>query len=261
MHGRGIWMLPVLSALALAAGCDTLSERARMQLDSGYQKYQAQDNAGAAAEMDAFLKENAHSSRADEALYLRGLARYNLHQHEGAKADMLQAISITKNPELRGKAALSQGDLSFETGDTTLAENMYRLAANSLPPQSDLMAQAYYRLGCVLQRQGQWPAADQQFHKAIYYFPDTEPARRSARAVNCNAWTVQAGSYTRMSAAKAGATRFTAKDLPATTAAIRVDNTTRYVIQIGRYDRFEDAQAMLPKVQTLQKDAFVAPTR
>jgi tetratricopeptide (TPR) repeat protein len=254
-------MLPVLSALALAGGCDTLSQRAQGQLNSGFQKYQDQDNAGAVAEMDAFLRENPHSSSADKALYLRGLARYNLHQYEGAKADLLQAISITKNPELRGKAALSQGDLSFETGDVTLAQNMYTLATTSLPPQSDLMAQAYYRLGCVLQRQGQWRAADQQFHKAIYYFPDSEPAHRSARAINANAWTVQAGSYTRMSAAQAGAKRFISKELPATAAAIRVNNDTKFVIQIGRYDRFEDAQAMLPKVQNIQKDAFVAPTR
>jgi tetratricopeptide (TPR) repeat protein len=254
-------MLPVLSVLALAAGCTSLSQSAQRQLDSGLQKYQAQDNVGAVAEMDAFLRENPHSARTDEALYLRGLARYNLHQYENAKADLLQAISITKNPELRGKAALAQGALSFETGDPTLAENMYRLATASLPPNSDLIAQAYYRLGEVLQREGQWRAADQQFHKAIYYFPDTEPGRRSARAINSNAWTVQAGSYARMSAAQAGATRFTAGGMPATAVALRADNATRFVIQIGRYDRFEDAQAMLPKVQSLQKDAFVAPTR
>ena len=261
MHGRGIWILTVWSAVALAAGCDMTNSHAQQQLDSGFQKYQAQDNAGAVADMDAFIRENPHSARTDEALYLRGLARYNLHQYENAKADLLQAISITKNPELRGKAALAQGALSFETGDPTLAENMYRLATTSLPPKSDLMAQAYYRLGEVLQREGQWRAADQQFHKAIYYFPDTEPARRSARAINCNAWTVQAGSYARMNAAQAGARRFTASGMPATATALRVENATRFVIQIGHYDRFEDAQAMLPKVQSLQKDAFVAPTK
>lgn len=261
MHGREIWMLPILLALTLAAGCGATNQRAQDQLDSGVKKYQAQDNAGTVTEMDAFLRENPHAARADEALYLRGLAKYNLHQYESAKADLLQAISITKNPEIRGKAALSQGDLSFETGDTTLAENMYRLAITSLPPRSDLTAQAYYRLGCVLQREGQWRAADQQFHKAIFYFPDTEPARRAGKAINANAWTVQAGSYARMSAAQAGASRFTASGMTATTAAVRVDNATRYVIQIGRYDRFEDAQAMLSKVQNFQKDAFVAPTR
>jgi TolA-binding protein len=238
-----------------------LSDRAKMQLDSGYQKYQAQDNAGTVAEMDAFLRENPHSSRIDEALYLRGLARFNLKQYEGAKTDMLQAISITKNPELRGKAAFSQGDLSFRTGDTTLAENMYRLATTSLPPHSDLMAEAYYRLGEVLQHEGQWRAADLQFNKAIFYFPDTKPARRAARAINSNAWTVQAGFFTRLSAAQAGAKPFTASGLPAAAVMVRVDNATRYIVQIGRYDRFEDAQAMLPKVQSIEPTACVTPTR
>jgi tetratricopeptide (TPR) repeat protein len=225
------------------------------------QPAQAQDNAGAVADMDAFLRENPRSPRADQALYLRGLARFNLNQYESAKADLLQAISTTKNPELRGKAALAQGDLSFHTGDTTLAENMYRLATTWLPPKSDLMAQACYRLGEVLQHEGQWRAADQQFHKAIYYFPGTESARHAALAINANAWTVQAGSFARKSAADAGATRFTAKNLPAKSVAVLVDSAARYVIQIGRYDRFEDAKAMLPKVQTIQKDAFVSPTR
>jgi cell division septation protein DedD len=123
------------------------------------------------------------------------------------------------------------------------------------------MGEAYYRLGEVLQHEGQWRAADQQFHKAIYYFPGTESARHAALAINANAWTVQAGSFARKSAAQAGTTKFTAHGMPATTAAVLLDNTMHFVIQVGRYDRFEDAQAMLPKVQTIQKDAFVSPTR
>ncbi len=167
--------------------------------------------------MDAFLQENPHASRTDEAHYLRGLARFNMKQYEPAKADLLDAVSGTKDTELRGKAALALGDLSLQTGDTTLAETMCRDAVGSLEElarngeakkEAPLLAEAYYRLGCVLQHLGQWRAADQQFSHVTYYYPDTEAASHAARAINASAWTVQAGSLARLSAAQADTKRF-----------------------------------------------------
>jgi tetratricopeptide (TPR) repeat protein len=254
-------MLLACSAMAMAAGCG-LPPRAQKQLNDGYEKYKGGDNAGTVAEMNAFIQENPRAKQIDEAHYLRGLARYNLKQYDAAKSDLLQAITETENNELRGKASLAQGDLSYETGDMTLAENMYRHALETLPETSELRAQAYYRLGCVLQRLGEWRAADQQFHKAIDRYRGAEPARRSARMINANAWTVQAGSFTKMNSAQAGAKKLASKGLPAAhAAAVLVDGNTSFVVQVGRYDRYEDAQAMLAKIRQVQSDAFIAPTR
>lgn len=253
-------LIVALLAAATAAGCG-LSPRAQKQLNDGSQKYQAGDNAGAITELSAFIQENPHANQIDQAHYIRGMAHSRLKHYEAAKSDLLQAVTETSNKELQGKAALAQGDLSYETNDMTLAENMYRHALESLPAGSNLRGQAYYRLGCVLQRLGQWREADLQFHKAIDGYPG-EPARRSARMINSNAWTVQAGSYSKMVTAKDGAKRLSGKGFPnAQAAAVLVDGTTWYVVQIGRYDRYENALAILPRVRAVQSDAFVAPTK
>jgi TolA-binding protein len=266
---RACGLMAALLAAAMAAGCG-LSPRAQKQLTDGSQKYQAGDSAGAIAEMNAFIQENPHANQIDQAHYIRGLARHNLKQYQAAKSDFLQTIAETRSRELQAKASLAQGDLSYETGDMTLAENMYRHATENLPagstgsPQaaSDLPAHAHYRLGCVLQRLGQWREADMQFHKVIDAYPGSEPARRSARMINSNAWTVQAGSYTKMASAKEGARRLSGKGFPgAQSVAVLVDGATWYVVQIGRYERYEDAQAILPRVRKAQSDAFIAPTK
>lgn len=253
-------LIVALLAAAMAAGCG-LSPRAQQQLTDGSKRYQAGDNAGAIAQMNAFIQENPRANQIDQAHYIRGLARYKLKQYEAAKSDFLQTIAETKSKELQAKASLAQGDLSYETGDMTMAENMYRHSLESLPAD-DLRAHAWYRLGCTLQRLGQWREADMQFHKVIDGSPGSEPARRSARMINSNAWTVQAGSYAKMASAKEGARRLAGKGIAgAQASAILVDGATWYVVQIGRYGRYEDAQALLPKVRAVQSDAFIAPTK
>ena len=260
MHGRGVLLAVSVVLFFALTGCG-LNGRAQQQLNDGYQRYAAGDNAGAIRQMDVFLRENPHAQRADEAYYVRGLARYNLRQYDAAKLDLEQTVSQATNPELRAKAALALGDLSYDTGDMTLAENMYRHAISSFKEQNELQAQGYYRLGKVLQRQGRWREADAQFHKAMYYFPSTEPGRRSARLINANAWTIQAGAYSRMPIAAATARRLSAQGLPARAVAVRQDQRIQYAVQIGRYGRFEEADAMLAKVRAAQSDAFVTPAR
>ena len=261
MHGSHVLVLCSVLAMVASAGCTGLTPRAQQQLSGGYQRYAAGDNAGAIEQMDAFLQENPHSRRTGEAYYLRGLARYNLRQYDRAKLDLEQTVSETGNPELQAKAALALGDLSYDTADMTLAENMYRHAIATLAPRDPLAAQGLYRLGCVLQRLGRWREADAQFHKALFYFPDSEAAKRSARCINANAWCVQAGSYGRMVSAEAGAKRLSAGGLPARALVVRQDKATQFVVQVGHFGRYEEAVEILPQVRALQTDAFITVTR
>lgn len=257
MHGRDMLLLVVAALAVVAAGCGKLSLQSTQQLDEGYKSYHAGDNAGTIRRMDAFLQENSRANRADEAYYLRGLARYNLKNYEAAKADLEQTVSNTRQPELRGRAALALGDLSFDTGDMTLAENMYRLAIGNLPTGQDLLAQGHYRLGCVLQRLAKWRQADQQFHKVIYNYPDTQPARRAARLINCTVWTIQAGAFNRMQPAQLAAGRLKQSALPAQAVAVLLDGSASYLVQVGRFNSYDEAAAMLTKVRKVQSDAFV----
>lgn len=259
MHGRVI--VALTGMLLLAAGCEMpLSPHAQGQLNAGYQSYQSGDNVATVSQMDAFLHENSRATRADEARFLRGLAQYNLKQYDRAKADLEQVVAHTKDPELRARASMALASLSYDTGDLAMAQNMYRHALDNLPPNHEKRAEAYYRLGCVLQRQGRWSQADQEFHKLVYYFPNSEPAQRAGRLINSTAWTVQAGSFSKMQYAKAAAAKLQAQGLAARTAPVMTPKGLLYVVQVGRYSKFEQAAKIVAQVRQIQPDAFIVAT-
>ena len=75
------------------------------------------------------------------------------------------------------------------------------------------------------------------------------------------AWTVQAGVYEDRRLAHAAVTRLRAVGLPAETSMSLREQELAYTVQVGRYDRYEQALAQLPRVLAAQADAFVAVTR
>lgn len=264
MHGRGriVILISLAMAGAMATGCQMpLSARAQQQLASGQESYQRKDYSGTVAKMDEFLRENERSSAADEGYFLRGLAEYDLKNYDAAKSDLEQVVTRTKNPDVRARASLALANLSYDTGDMVLAENMYRHALASLPAKHEKAAEAHYRLGSVLQRQGRWREADAEFYKVTYYFPNTEPARRAGRAINSTAWTVQTGSFANMRAAETAAKKLRGQNLPAQAASAMSDSGVRYVVQVGRFDRFEEAATTVAQARKIQSDAFITSTR
>ncbi|MCL2700525.1 MAG: SPOR domain-containing protein [Phycisphaerae bacterium] len=253
-----------------------MSEEAGQQLAGANAAYSAGDYAGTVRQADAFLALHSRSGGAGEAYYLRGAARYNQAKARSggdleyldrdlcqqAKSDLQQAIAKSNTSDLRGKAGLTLGHLSHDTDDIDLAERMYRLAIDAVGKDPVMGAEALYRLGCVLQRQGKWRDADVRFQKVMYEFPGGEPARAAAGRVNANAWTVQAGAFATRDNADRAAASLTGKDasLPARTVAI-LDGQPRYVVHVGRYVKYEDADTMRRRVRAFQSDAFVTVTK
>ncbi len=256
-----IALTAALTAL-LGAGCQSqLTPQAKQLLESGTEAYVRGDRKTAVRQMDAFLQQAGRSHRAAEAFYIRGLAKYDLKDYAGAKSDLSEAVDRASSRPLRAKAALSLGDLAYETGDVKLAESMYRTAIDNLEdPKLSPADHAHYRLGCALQRQGRWRQADVHFSRVIYHFRGTELARRSRKRLHAKAWTIQAGAYADYDNASAAANRLRTARPETRIASAVPSGRLRYVIEIGRYSTFEQAQAVLPEVKRYQKDAFVAAT-
>jgi len=256
-------------------GCG-LSDEAQRQLASANAAYLAGDTGGAIREADAFLADNARSGKAGEAYYLRGAARYNQAkansggeaenldrvQCRQARADLEQAVAKSHSADLRGKSALTLGHLAFDTDDISTADRMYRLAIDNVGKDPVMGAEAQYRLGVTLQRQGKWRDADVWFQKVMFQFPSSTPAKAAASRVNANAWTVQTGSFATRDNAERAAASLAARDatLPVRWQAI-LDGQPRYVVHVGRYMTFPDADAMRRRVRAIQSDAFVTVTR
>jgi len=251
-----------LVVLLLCVGCqEALSPQARQLLQNGYAASTAGNNQTVIDSMDAFLRDNAKSARADEAYYLRGLAKYHSGDLAGAKADLQAALDRTGKKEVAGKAALALGDLAWDADDMPAASDKYATAIvniNSSAPPAD---HAAYRLGCALQRLGRWQEADVQFSRVAELFAGGELASRAGRRMHCRAWTIQAGAFDNKSRAEAAARELVSRNLPASVQPTMGEGKLLFVVQVGRYSNHEQAAAALPSISQYQPDAFVAATR
>lgn len=253
-----IWM----AALGLvAAGCSgPLSPQAQQQLQSGYDYYAAGSDEQVVTTLEAFLAENARCSRADEAYYLRGLARQRLGRRDPAREDLQAALAATDKPELRGKTLLALGEMAYEDDDMTLAESLYRRALEDLDDTRPPADQARYRLGSVLQRQGRWDEADSQLDRVVHFFADTHLGRLAARRSHSTVWTIQTAAFRQRSRAQAAAATLRTDGLQAAARGMLHESEPLFVVQVGRFATYEQAAAALPAAQAHAADAFIVPT-
>jgi len=254
--------LTVLFLMAGLAGCQgALSPQAEQLLQSGYAAGSRADHQTVVAKMDAFIAQNDRSRRADEAYYLRGLAKYGLGDRAGARADLSEAARRTDHDELKGKAYLALADLDWDSGDMAGAENAYREALAHLPQRQPPADHAYYRLGSVLQRQGRWEQADVQFSRVLFLFGDSELAQRARRRIHSTAWTIQVGAYRQKARAVSMAERLKAKGLSAHVKSALSEPAALFLVQVDRYPTYEQADSALPSIKADWQDAFVTDTR
>jgi len=248
--------------LIAGMGCEgPLSPQARQLLQEGYHFYQAGRDAEAIEKLDRFLVDNAKSNRADEAYYLRGLAWSRQKDSAQAKSDFQAAVDTTQNVSLRAKAQVGLGDLAYQEDQMALAENLYRRALGDIEQGQEPSDHAHYRLGCVLQRQGRWAEADVQFDRVVYLFADSELAGLARRRTHSTAWTIQTGAFREKIRADRAAAPLRDIGLSAFTQPLLQDQRPLFVVQVGRFDTYEQAAASLSEVQKHQPDSFVITTR
>ncbi len=254
--------LAVVLLMAGLAGCQgALSPQAEQLLQSGYAASSRADHQAVVAKMDAFIAQNDRSRRADEAHYLRGLAKYGLEDRAGARADLAEAVRRTDHDELKGKAYLALADLDWDGGDMAGAENAYREALANLSERQPPADHAYYRLGCVLQRQGRWEQADIQFSRVLFLLGDSELAQRARRRIHSTAWTIQVAAYRQKARAVSTAEGLQAKGMSANVKSALSEAAVLFLVQVGRYPTYEQAELALPSIKADWQDAFVTDTR
>ena len=156
-NSQSAMLLLLLPALFTLGGCfNYIGSDGKQDLDSASKSYSTGDNAAVIHYTDDFLSKYSRSDRADEAYYLRGVAKYNLAKsgeiglYTAAVADLQQAFAVSDNPDLRPKAGFALGNASYDTGDLVIAERGYRGALVGSDKNPDLASQAYYRLGRTL---------------------------------------------------------------------------------------------------------------
>ncbi|MCJ7544471.1 MAG: SPOR domain-containing protein [Phycisphaerae bacterium] len=262
MVGRSYNQVAYLIAILLCVGCqETLTPQARQWLQNGYTASASGEHQTVIQSMDAFLAEHARSRRADEAYYLRGLAKYHLGDRVGAQADLSAALDRSSKAEVRGKAALALGDLAWDGDDMPTAAEMYRTAVDNMDATVPPADHAAYRLGCAHQRLGHWQEADLQFSRVMELFPDEELAERSARRIHGRSWTIQVAAFNDQARAEAAVKELGGQGVRADVSPTMGKGKPIFMVLTGRYATWEQATAALPSLKKLQPDAFVTSTR
>jgi len=265
MH-RFVAKIVVLSLVAMVAsalgGCaGELPPAGNTLLKSGYDAYARGDDEAVDSSMTSFLSQYGKSNRADEAYFLRGLAKYRQKDLPSARADLSEAVARSRNGELRGKAMLSLADLYYDTGEIEVAVNMYRQSLNELPKGRPPADNALYGLGRALQCRGNWKEADAQFHLLAHYFRDSELAAIAARRAGCTYWTVQTGAFSGKANAEKAALRLRQQNLPAEVKLSRTGKSPMFVVQVGKYETYDQAADRLPDIRRFRADAFATPAK
>ncbi len=262
MPGRRIVVLIALAAMAVCAGCaPTLDPQSQQELNEGSQAFQNQQYVLAIREMDAFLREHPTGPGTDEAHYIRGLSKYRLGDRDGARADLTTATSQTQHDHIRINGYNALGDLAWDADDMEQGERMYRRVLDYAPGESDEAIHARYRLGCVLQRKGDWREADLQFERVIHYAGETDLGARAARRVRAQAWTVQVGAFENRERAEQLAASLEEQNLPAMAQEVTQGGRLLLLVQIGRYTSYEEAMSVLRRLEQQGREGFVTVTR
>jgi len=256
------WMSTSAVVMALLAGCNgPPPEQGLRMLAEGQRLLQAGQNRQAMEQADHFLREFSHTTRADQAYYLRGEARFRERQYEIAEADFRKALDLTGDRRLRGNVNAALGELAQRQERMNSALVYYTSALANLEASEPPADAVGYRLGEVRQAMGRWEQADEAFHRVIHAFAGSDAARLAGQRVNARAWTVRAGAFDNHQAAVALARQLQQSKIQAQVQAVFTRKGPLHVVQVGRFPDRAQAQERLDQLRPLVPKAELAVTQ
>jgi TolA-binding protein len=249
-------------SVILTAGCrETISPRARQDLDASAAAYRSGDYDLAVDRANTVLAENPKGEAAWEAYYLRGMARYKQESFDAARADLRIALDETDQDSLAIKAGDALGEIAYRQDDLIAARQLFQDVIDRGEDRAPPLDHANYRLGCIYQRRSQWDEADLHFQRVIYHFPGTELARLASQRSGARHWTVQVGSYEDRDNAAAAARLFPVSGPRAFVEPIIRDGEPAFLLMVGKWKEYDRAEAALPDVRETRPDAFLTVVR
>ncbi|HUT61727.1 MAG TPA: hypothetical protein VNA25_28145 [Phycisphaerae bacterium] len=257
----------LLAALALCmashvSGCNgRASPQALRLLHEGKQALQNGELQVAVRKMDALLAEHARTRLAAEAYLVRGQARQQLADLDGAKADLGLAVALAADSAVRTRSLIALGDVAMRTADLGTADSAYRQALEGIETGQKPADHVLLQLGCVLQRQGRWAEADLQFDRLIYLFDGSPQAKLAGRKVRSRAWTIRTGQFDSRREAEKAAEGLRARKLDASTGEIQRQGRLAFVVEVGSFATYRQAAVAMGHVQPPLEKASIVETR
>jgi tetratricopeptide (TPR) repeat protein len=256
---RARWSPAAIGLLAFA-GCAELPDAAKQQKVEAEAAYRNQNYSAATNTLNALLDKYPDHPESAEAYYLRAMCYARQSNRLKALEDAQRAVRLSKQPELTAKAQVVVATMLYESGKTAAAIPHYVEALKALPeaPPADLVR---YDYAVCLQREGQWGQAKSEFGVVAQCYPGSglaENARRIAEWPD-NFFSIQCGAFRE----KGEATKLVDK-LRKAGLSPRMESRSRsgqslFMVYVGQYPRYDQAQGALRAAQRQVSEASIAP--
>jgi tetratricopeptide (TPR) repeat protein len=263
-HGRSsTGVMPRLHALLafpLVAGCTELPLHVKQQLHQAESDYRNNDYAGANAKLDDILKVFPSCRDSAHAYYLRGLCKLKHRDKPGARADISRCIEISTDPVLTAKAHATLGTLCYEAGNLRDAIANYEKAVPSLPdvPPTDVVRFDY---GVCLIREGRWQQGRAELAAVIRGYPSGSAAGAAQSLADWprDYFSIQCGAFRDRAAAESLVKSLKKKGVTARVELRSRSNVKLYLVLVGQFNTFDQAEQSLSAIEAKVPDAHVAP--
>ena len=179
------------------------------------------------------------------ARYLRGRALIRMGEGDAAVADLKQVLRRADDPTWRATAARDLGELAMKQHQPDKAIKLFNQAVGLVEPGTPPLDSVHFRLGQLDQREGKWDAADLNFQRLIFTFPDSPHTPAAQRRVGARAWSIQLGVFDKQIAAAQRAAQFP----PAHIQPIDTGDGLRFQLTDARWQTHSRASVELPPLQ------------
>ena len=251
------------AALVLAAacgGCSRLTVEQQDWLRQGQEAYEAKQYSRAIEQMGRFLETELDQPETMKALYYKGLAEAYRGDRGTAMQDLRHATALALDPTMTWRAHVALGSMYFEDRKWSEAADAFANAAAIMPQQTPKDV-VLYKQGLARERSGRWAEATAPYEQIIAEFPDGNLARTARRRLDTQAdhFAVQVGEFAVPSNADNLVFRLEQEGLRPRIYPELSGPKTVYVVTIGRYSSFEDADAATARALERFPEAKVWP--
>lgn len=225
---------------------------ARQQLADGAHAYNTARHERANTILTQFIKEHGEAPEAGEAHYIRGLALLKLNRRTEARRDLQMAAEKSPRRDVRVRALAALGVMAYDDDDWATAVKYYK---DAIPWASDLQEYDDHllRYGICLQRLGNWEESAYEFARVVDGYPKGSAAKTARIMLGWNHpyFTVQCHALTNADAADKEVSRLRAAGLDATKELDTRDKRALYLVQVGKYRTYDEAQQALVRVKRI----------
>jgi tetratricopeptide (TPR) repeat protein len=251
----GVGVSVVFAAIVVLSSCTTAPGTARNAhfLQKGDELFLQEQYAQAAGHYDSYLASNPDDPRRAEIRLKAGKCALAEGKFDPALGSFDRALADRPPEPVLWELRFRRAVALLRKGEAARALEGFRAVAGA--PASDRGRavtddELRFETALALIRTGDWKAGQAELGKVSPHGPYGDPAR--SRLI-LGAFTVQVGAFTEEAGAKSAALRARGEVRPVPT------DKPLYLVTVGSFPRFEDAQREADRLKPLYPGAFVIP--